>query len=108
MELYADKQRIAGDIRLADSFFSRFRGLMLRRSLGPGEGLLLKDCRSIHCCFMLMDIDVIYLSEDMHIIRTETVKPWHLGSNPRGTRHVLELGRGRSDGLNPGDILTIV
>ncbi len=108
MKLYSGGRLIADNIVVADSFMSRFRGLMLRKELGPGEGLLLKNCSGIHCCFMLINIDVVYATENMSIIKCETVKPWHLGSNPKGTRHVLELAEGMADQLAADETLQIV
>lgn len=38
-----DAGPIASQVAVADSFFTRFRGLMLRKALAPGEGLLLNN-----------------------------------------------------------------
>ena len=81
-------------VRIADSFLSRLRGLMFRRSLEPGEGLLLRNCPSIHCFFMRFPIDVIYLDKEMKVVGKETVEPWRIGKLFRGARHVLELEKG--------------
>ena len=93
---------IADQVALADSFFTRFRGLMLRKSLPAGQGLLLKNCSAIHCCFMQFPIDAVYLDGQMRIVGTETVKPWRLGGRFPGARHVLELPAGSSRALIPG------
>lgn len=87
---------------VADTFFTRFRGLMLRKSLAAGEGLLLKNCTAIHCCFMRFPIDAVYLDGNMRMIAAETVKPWCLGRVFPGVRHVLELEAGRARELEPG------
>ena len=58
---YQAARPIADRVALADRFLTRFRGLMLRRALAPGEGLLLKNCSAIHCCFMRFPIDAVYL-----------------------------------------------
>ena len=44
---YQAARPIADRVALADRFLTRFRGLMLRRALAPGEGLLLKNCSAI-------------------------------------------------------------
>lgn len=100
--VYRDTCPIAGQVAVADSFFTRFRGLMLRKALGPGEGLLLKNCSAIHCCFMRFPIDVIYLNSDMRVVAIETVKPWRLGGVFPGAKHVLELEAGSARALAPG------
>ena len=55
------------EVELADSFFSRLRGLMFRRRLKEGCGLLLAPCNSVHMLFMRFAIDVIYLDKDFCI-----------------------------------------
>ena len=47
MKTYAVSQAgrpLATRVAVANSFFTRVRGLMLRKTLAPGEGLLLKNC----------------------------------------------------------------
>ena len=96
----------AEHIAVADSYFTRLRGLMFRKSLAPGEGLLLKNCGSIHCCFMNFTIDVVYLNDKMEVLRVETVRPWRVGSLVRGARHVLELPEGGASGIACADVIT--
>jgi uncharacterized membrane protein (UPF0127 family) len=67
---------------------------MNKKSISCSEGLLLKNCSSIHCMFMKFPIDVIYLSEDMKILEIETVYPWKIGKSVKNTAHVLELHKG--------------
>ena len=85
---------IASNIKLADSFWARFRGLMGRKSLGDGEGLLLTYCLSVHCFFMRIPIDAVHLSKNMTVLGVETLRPWSVGRIIRGTAHILELGAG--------------
>jgi len=101
----ADGVVLAEHVRIADSFSSRFLGLMGRRSLAEGEGLLLKNCSSIHCCFMRFPIDAVYLDEAFCVKRTETVRPWRLGSLVPGARHVLELRAGAAAKVKSGQKL---
>lgn len=97
----------AEHIEQADSFFTRFCGLMCRAGLPEGGGLLLRECGSIHCCFMRFTIDVVYLDENMKILAVETVRPWRIGSLIRGARHVLELREGAAAALTVGETLQI-
>lgn len=101
---------LADRIKPADSFWKRFRGLMGCKELGEGEGLLLFRCPSIHCFFMKIPIDAVYLSADMRVMGIETLKPWSVGRVFRGTRHVLELpaGRAAAKRLAVGDVLQVV
>lgn len=105
IEIRQDGVLLAAPVGVADGFWTRFRGLMLRKSLLPGEGLLLKGCREIHCCFMRFPIDAVYLDAAFTVVGKETVPPWRLGGRFPGARHVLELEAGRAAGLKPGDRL---
>lgn len=101
-EVWQGGSRYAASVAVADSFWTRFRGLMLRRSLEPGEGLLLRRCASIHCFFMRFPIDVVYLDRELTVVGVETVKPWRIGGHFRRARHVLELEQGKGAFLRPG------
>ncbi len=67
-----------GGIRfeIADTFFKRFFGLMLRKELRKNTGLLLMPCGRIHTCFMRFPIDVLYLDKAWRIIGKETLQSW--------------------------------
>ena len=100
--VYGDTWPIADRVVVADTFFARFKGLMFRKRLAPGEGLLLKKCCAIHCCFMRFPIDAVYLDDSMQVVGVETVKPWHLGSIFSGAKHVLELEARGAQNVVPG------
>ncbi len=100
--IYQAQHPVAGRVTVADNFITRFKGLMLRKTLSPDEGLLLKNCSAIHCCFMRFPIDAVYLDVSMRVVSVETVKPWHLGGIFPGARHVLELRAGSGRNLIPG------
>ena len=66
-------------VYVADSFWHRLRGLMLRkRSFLPmGTGLLLAPCSSIHMMFMRFAIDVVYIDKEYHVLKcVKNVRPW--------------------------------
>lgn len=64
-------------IEVADSFFRRFLGLMGRKKLAQGTGLLIAPCNSIHMCFMRFRIDVVYLDKNYRVVKTaENIHPW--------------------------------
>jgi uncharacterized membrane protein (UPF0127 family) len=106
MTVRCSNRIIADNVRNADTFFARFKGLMGRKSLGIGEGLLLINCPSIHCFFMKMTIDAIYLSKDMTVLGVEKLRPWQLGKRVKNTSHVLELASAPS-WLTEGDTVNI-
>ena len=54
------------ELTLCKSFFSRFRGFMLRKNID--KALLFKRCNSIHTMFMFECIDVIMCNEENKIL----------------------------------------
>lgn len=82
-------------LNVADSFSKRLKGLMFCKSLDIGHALLLTDCPQVHTCFMRFPIDVVYLSPDYTVLDIQyALKPWRVGKNVDGTRHILELFAG--------------
>jgi len=108
MVVYQSSGPIAEHVRLANRFGSRFLGLMGRRSLGCGEGLLLENCSSIHCFFMRFPIDAVYLDREFRVVGTETVAPWRVGHLFHGARHVLELSAGTAAELKTGESIRFI
>lgn len=77
---------------VASSLWTRFWGLMGRRELPPGYGLLLENESAIHTFGMRVAIDVVYLDAQAIILRTTAaMPPYHIGPLVRGARNVLEL-----------------
>jgi uncharacterized protein len=88
---------------VADSFATRLRGLLGRRSLPAGEGMLIRRESSVHTFFMRFAIDVVFLDAEGRVLRVdENVGPWRLKAC-RGARSVLELAAGEAQGLSAGD-----
>jgi uncharacterized membrane protein (UPF0127 family) len=94
---------------VADSFFTRLRGLLGRRELSRGEGLLIRPGSSIHTWFMRFPIDVVFLDRELRVVRVAAdVGPWRLRWG-KGARQVLELAAGEAAarGIEAGDRLTL-
>ena len=88
------------EIEMADSFFSRLRGLMGRRHLDKGTGLLLVPCNSIHMLFMRFAIDVIYIDKEFCIKKIARSVPTWIGmSFCFGAWGALEMASGEADRL---------
>ena len=85
-------------VLIADTFLTRFAGLMLRKKLPPATGLYLAPCNSVHMCFMRFAIDVVYLDKEYNIIRiVKDLKPWFgLSMCPKAWA-VLELTAGEAE-----------
>ena len=50
-------------VERAESIAERLRGLLGRRGLDPGAGVLLMNCGSIHTFGMRFTIDVVFLTK---------------------------------------------
>ena len=106
MTVCCDNTILADNVALADSFIKRLIGLMGRKCLTDGEGLLL-NCSSVHCFFMKFPIDVVYISKDMTVLGTQTLKPWRIGKWIAGTKYVLELRAGASSPVVSGTKISL-
>ena len=81
------------------------RGLLGRKYLREGEGMVLRPGWSIHTAFMRFPIDAVFLDADQVVIKIEhEVGPWRTVSC-RGAREVVEMSAGecRRRGLEVGD-----
>ena len=101
-------QVLADQVSLANNFGKRLKGLLGKKTLAPQEGLLLTHCSSVHCFFMQIPIEVIYLSRDMTVLGMEMLKPWRVGKYYKHTAHVLELSCGTGmDKIAIGDTIKV-
>lgn len=86
---------LAENVEIADTFFTRLKGLMFSESFGDKDALLVDPCNSIHCCFVRFPIDVIFLDKNNKIRRIyRSFKPWRFTSIDFKTKRVLELPEG--------------
>jgi uncharacterized membrane protein (UPF0127 family) len=80
--------------RVADSPVRRLRGLLGRRALPEGEGLLIRPAPAIHTWFMRFAIDAVFLDRQLAVVKTvENLRPWRAAAC-RGAAAVLELPAG--------------
>jgi uncharacterized protein len=95
---------------LAETMFTRLRGLLGRKGLAEGEGLLLRPASSIHTAFMRFTIDAVFIDRENRIVKVAAeLRPWRMAAC-RGSRAVLELPAGEAArrGMRPGVSLTQV
>lgn len=94
--------------RVADSFWSRFVGLMGASGLAPGEGLLITRSNSIHTHFMRFPIDVVYVSRELEVVHVDrAMAPWRFGRIHRWSSFVVELPAGAAEGTEVGDVVRV-
>jgi uncharacterized membrane protein (UPF0127 family) len=106
---FSDGRALCEKCVVAENPFTRLRGLLGRRGLGTGEGLLLRPSPSIHTWFMRFAIDVVFLDAELRVLRvTQAVRPWRF-AGCRGARAVLELASGEASarGVGVGDRLEL-
>lgn len=101
---------IANPCELANTFWSRWRGLMGREGLEPGTGLLIYPEWSIHTFFMRFPIDVLFVNKQDQVIGLrEAMPPNRPYAGARGGRYVVELPPGliAETGTQVGDVLAL-
>lgn len=87
--------QLAERLIVANRFWTRFLGLMGRKSLPTGYALLLDPCKEIHTMFMRFPIDVLYLDDKDQIVKMHyRLPPWRTGGLCRKAARVLELPAG--------------
>jgi uncharacterized membrane protein (UPF0127 family) len=93
-----------------DTFWSRFRGLMLRQSLAAQEGLILvnsSDNRldaAIHMLFMNFDITAVWVNSQNTVVDVKIARRWRPVIIPQAAgRFVLELHPDQHPNFQVGD-----
>jgi len=82
-------------VRLADSWWSRFRGFLLRPEPRRGEGILLTPCNAIHTWGMSFSLDVVFLDASGRVLDVmENLPPRTTAARVPGGRYVLEVPAG--------------
>ncbi len=100
---------IADHVQVADSFFSRLKGLLGRKGLKGGEGLLIIPCKQVHTKGMQFPIDVIFLTKFGVVIQSEeSMVPGKMSRYVTDARQVLELRSGTiaASGIRVGKTIT--
>jgi uncharacterized membrane protein (UPF0127 family) len=78
----------------ATSFGTRLLGLLGRKTIMAGEGLLLDRCQAIHTCGMRFPIDVLSLDKELRVLRTIENLPSFRARFLKKAAYVLELPAG--------------
>jgi uncharacterized membrane protein (UPF0127 family) len=99
---------LATRAKLAADIVSRFFGLMGRKAVEDGGGLLLTKSASIHSFFMRFRFDAIFLDKEDRVVKiVPAMRTWRISFGGRGAKHTLELPAGVAErsGTQPGDLL---
>ena len=101
---------IATELQVAHTPWSRARGLLGKRALRQGEGLLIRPCMGVHTFFMKFQIDVVFLDRSNRVLATvEGLKPQRVTRLIMSSSCVLETAAGTVafSGTSPGDRIEI-
>jgi len=74
----------------------RFRGLMGKKTLPAGEGILLRPCASVHTMFMRFPIDVVFCDGDLRVLAVAPAVPRWRMRGQRGAKVAIELAAGEA------------
>ncbi|WP_418277925.1 DUF192 domain-containing protein [Isoptericola jiangsuensis] len=98
---------IVAPLELADTWATRARGMLWRRTLPPA--LLIRPCNSVHGAGMTVALDVALLDARGTVLEILLLRPWRVTRPRRGAVAVLEAPQGSFDswGLTTGDVLRV-
>jgi uncharacterized protein len=94
---------------LAETPLTRLKGLLGRRELPVGEGLLLRPASSIHMFFMRFSIDAVWVDRDLKVLKVSAdLGPWKV-AGCKGAKGVVEVPAGTAArlGIQPGEQLVL-
>lgn len=105
--LLCDGEPLPLQVRVADTFFARLRGLLGIR-LAPTTALYIRPCQSIHMWGMRVALDVVFVDAAGVVLRVCEAKPFQIKSEPRASA-VLECAAGTAQRLHlaPGQRLVL-
>jgi uncharacterized membrane protein (UPF0127 family) len=107
----SDGTVVAQPLEEARNLFTQGMGLMFRRALPAGGGLLIYHCSGIHMMFMRFPIDAVFMDKSNTVVKVyHRLLPWigmvplvwradRVAELPAGTAHRLQL--------QPGDRLAL-
>lgn len=77
---------------VADTFWTRLKGLLGAPPLRPGEGMLLDPCQAVHMYGMKQALDVAFLEDEGRVIATyHDLRPGQRSKYHGKARQALEL-----------------
>ncbi|MCL4468920.1 MAG: DUF192 domain-containing protein [Deltaproteobacteria bacterium] len=94
------------NLRVADTLYKQFMGLMFKPGIEHDQGLLIKDCNWVHTMFMRFSIDVLYLDGTGKVVAVKRLKPFRLSMPVWGAVQVVEIQAGTAEyyAITAGDM----
>ncbi len=85
------KNIVMKDVFCADTFYERLKGLMFLEKSSSFK-LLIKNCNSVHTCFMRFPLDIFCLDKNYNIIKIySNIKPFRFILPVADCCHILEI-----------------
>lgn len=102
-----ESQLLLANVELANTFLSRFKGLMFRQAMTDIDGMLITPCNAIHTIGMKFNIDVVFIDKENKVTSVKSRISKNSFSKDLGAKHVLELPAGKLEqtDIKPGDYI---
>lgn len=86
---------LCSQAKYANRFFNRLIGLLGKKELREGEGLIIDPCNMVHSLGMRMGIDVLFVSEKHEVVYCmERMLPNKISPSIKDASYVIELPAG--------------
>src|SRR5205814_4828394 len=96
---------VADRLRVAETHWTRLKGLLGTATLATGEGLWIRPCRQVHMIGMRYPVDVAFLDDEHRVVRAIAgLPPGRISPRVPAATSVLELPTGTLErvGLTEG------
>lgn len=100
---------LATKAQIANTFFTRLKGLLGTKKLDKGKALVIRPCNSIHTIGMNYDIDVLFVDSSDNVIKVINKMPASRFSLCPKSFYVIELPAGtiEATGTVAGDKISL-
>lgn len=104
------KQVFLGNVMVADTFFTRLKGLLGSKPLSPSQGLLIKPCRQVHTIGMRYPLSIWYLDKELRIVKIiDDLHPYKISPYIKDSHLIIEFPSKWAEitGSKEGDLLDV-
>jgi len=105
-DLVYESEKIA-EISIANTFIKRMMGYMFRKK-PHYKAIMIEPCNSIHSFFMNFEIDILFVNNNMEIIKKiEGLKPGKVVLPVKGAKMVIEGEAGLFKNIEEGSKIRV-
>lgn len=99
---------IVSQLKLANNFLTRLKGLIGAAPLSAQQGILISPCQQVHTHFMGFSIDVVFLDKQLKVLHIiHNMPPWRFSKFIKSAYYVLELPANGAMNLHIDDTLQL-